>query len=142
VGVARAGLVGLLLVTGATFTACMVPSPPAPADPLASTWHAQAEAAARARVPDPARGGPVPHAAASPLPPFTGVVRARAHYAGDAACATCHRAVVEHLAGSAHVHAMESLRTAKASFNPECFRCHVTGYGHPGGYTGGATPAV
>jgi hypothetical protein len=130
-----------MLALVAAQVACAAP-PVAPADPLSSAWHARAEAAARARVPDATRGGPAPAADASPLPPFTGVSRSSARYAGDPACGTCHRGVVEHLRASAHVHAMESLRAARASFNPECFRCHVTGYGHPGGYAGAATPAL
>lgn len=111
-----------------------------PSDPLGLHVHAAAELAARARVPDPARGGPPLRADSSPLPPFTGVSRASARYVGDEVCGACHPAVREALADTRHAHAMGTLAQAQSSFNPDCFRCHVTGYGHPGGYVGARTP--
>ena len=38
------------------------------------------------------------------------------------------------LAATPHAHALTTLREAHAAANPSCFTCHVTGYGHPGGW--------
>ncbi len=111
-------------------------------DPLASDRHVAAEAAARARVPDPLRGGPPPLAAASPLPPFLGVSRAGATYTGTAACVVCHVEAGEVWSASAHAGALGTLRDAQASTNPACLGCHVTGLGHPGGWAGAGTPGL
>ncbi len=121
--------------------ACAPRQEPVPLrDPLGTAEHVAAERAALARVSDPARGGPPPRASASPLPPFLGVSRATARYAGDEGCRTCHRAIAEALEDTPHAAAMDSLAMAQSASNPDCFRCHVTGFGHPGGYAGASTP--
>ncbi len=138
----RAGL-AVLVLAGCTRAAAPVPGanatmgvPPAlgVVDPLATAWHAEMEALAAARVPDPTRGGPRIPAQASPLPPFRGVSRGTARYVGDAVCAACHSTAATALAGTSHAHALTSLREAHAAANPSCFPCHVTGFGHPGGW--------
>ena len=110
-------------------------------DPLATAWHAEMDARAAARVPDPARGGPPIPAQASPLSPFTGVSRGTARYVGDAVCAACHPTAAATLAATPHAHALATLREARAAANPSCFTCHVTGYGHPGGWDPRRSPA-
>jgi hypothetical protein len=110
-------------------------------DPLPEHYHLEMEAAARALVPDPARGGPLQEGAA-PLPPFTGVDRAVARYVGVEACAACHPAARAAWEQSGHRHALDALREKSAAFNPACLRCHVTGFGHPSGWAGAATPGL
>lgn len=116
-----------------------VEPPPAPAaEPLPSAEHRALEEAARVRVPDPRRNGPEWRPDASPLPPFLGVDRGKATYIGSETCAACHVEEAAAWRGSAHAGAMHALEEAKAAYNPDCFRCHVTGYGHPGGWSGHA----
>ncbi len=131
----------------ATRPAPAAPSPAAPAaegsappvDPLGTGYHRAAEAAAAARVPDPARGGPPVRDGASPLPAFLGVFRATARYVGTQTCAACHPGAAGAWSASKHAHALATLREHQASANPACLSCHVTGFGHPGGWAGAAT---
>ena len=110
------------------------PTPVSSAEPLPTAYHDAAHAAAAARVPDPARGGPPVSGTAAPLPPFLGVDRGTATYLGSTACATCHPAAATAWRGSAHAHARETLVTAQKAFDPSCLRCHTVGLGHPGGF--------
>lgn len=133
----------LLVVVAACARTAPAPAPtPAPApldDPVSTEAHRAYEAEARALVPDPARGGPVPSEAASPLPPFRHVDRGSSRYLGPGACAACHPAEAAVLAASAHAHSLETLAVAQREHDPSCLRCHVTGLGHPGGFaTAGA----
>lgn len=114
--------------------------PPPVVEPLPTAGHERAAAEAAARVPDPARGGPPIPAGASPLPPFLGVDRAVARYVGAEACEACHPAAAATWRASAHARAYATLQERKAAYNPACFPCHVTGFGHPGGYA--PTPAL
>ncbi len=109
--------------------------PPVPVEPLPTSYHEQARAEAEGLVPDPARGGPRLHPAASPLPPFAGVDRAEARYVGAGACAGCHPAEAEIWAGSAHARARQTLADSGRGYDPSCLPCHVTGLMHPGGFT-------
>jgi hypothetical protein len=113
--------------------------PPPVTEPLPTGEHVAAEARAAALVPDPARGGPPILEGASPLPPFAGVDRGEARYVGPDVCLGCHAVA---WADTPHAHAMETLAANEAAYNPACFRCHVTGYGHPGGYAGTKTPSL
>ena len=106
-------------------------------EPLPTDYHNQATAAASARVPDPARGGPPVHAAASPLPPFLGVDRSEARYVGVTQCAACHPTEAARWSTSRHAHAIETLDEAGRGHDPRCLSCHVTGLGHPGGDVSG-----
>ncbi len=55
-------------------------------------------------------------------------------YAGGGACATCHAAEVARWALTGHARAFLSLAKQKENTeNPECVRCHSTGWGEPGG---------
>ena len=56
-------------------------------------------------------------------------VTAASLFAGANSCKDCHEAEYEVWSTSAHRHAIESLKKTSDHFNPECLRCHVTGYG-------------
>jgi Cytochrome c554 and c-prime len=63
----------------------------------------------------------------------------KAVYVGSEKCKDCHEA--EHTAfqsGAKKAHSYESIRTMQKKLTPsefqECFRCHTTGYGQPGGF--------
>ena len=104
-----------------------------PTEPQPTAYHDRFTAAARARVPDSARGGPPVHDGASPLPPFLGVDRATARYVGVETCATCHAEAADTWAGSRHADSILTLDAAGRGHDPRCLSCHVTGMGHPGG---------
>lgn len=70
----------------------------------------------------------------APPPPPT----ANPAYVGAAACGTCHPAQLRQWAASKHAKALASLERKRQELNPECIRCHVTGYGDSGGYRPGA----
>ena len=69
-------------------------------------------------------------------------------YIGSAACAKCHPTEHKALQGGAHARALDTLakpgrdhwsvprhkRSIVGLRKPECIRCHVTGYGRPGGF--------
>ena len=120
------------------FLACARSTPaPVIAEPQPTDYHDAMHAAAQELVPDAARGGPVAHPAASPLPPFTGVSRQTARYVGAAACSDCHPNAAQVWSDSAHAHSITTLDDAGKGHDPRCLRCHVTGLGHPGGDVGG-----
>lgn len=54
--------------------------------------------------------------------------------AGTAECRKCHGEEGETWARSKHAHAWDSLRSKRAEVDPDCQRCHATGYGQPGGF--------
>lgn len=49
-------------------------------------------------------------------------------YAGSDACKQCHSAAYEVWKNSKHAHAAESLAAKNALGDPECIKCHVTGW--------------
>jgi hypothetical protein len=55
-------------------------------------------------------------------------------YVGAAACGVCHPAQLRQWAASKHATALAALERKRQELNPECIRCHVTGYGDRGGY--------
>jgi hypothetical protein len=126
---------GLLLLV-ACARGPVAPAPTRPAEPLPTAYHDEATSRASARVPDALRGGPPALADASPLPPFLGVSRASARYVGTPVCAACHAEAARAHDASAHAHALDTLITAGAAASPACLSCHVTGFGHPGGWAG------
>jgi len=73
---------------------------------------------------------------APPPPPATPA------FVGVAACGTCHPAQLRQWAASKHARALAALERKRQELNPECVRCHVTGYGDSGGYRLGATRGV
>lgn len=54
--------------------------------------------------------------------------------AGDKTCAKCHDEDCRTLKKSKHAEAWRSLESKGAQVDPECQRCHTTGYGMPGGF--------
>ncbi len=54
--------------------------------------------------------------------------------AGTESCRECHTRDCEVWDASAHARAWKSLQDTGAHVDPECQRCHTTGYGLPGGF--------
>jgi hypothetical protein len=54
--------------------------------------------------------------------------------AGSEACRKCHAAECKSWDASRHAAAWKSLTTKGAQADPDCQRCHTTGYGLPGGF--------
>jgi hypothetical protein len=76
--------------------------------------------------------------AAVPPPPAP----AQPAYVGATACGVCHPAQLRQWAASRHAKALAALERKRQELNPECVRCHVTGYGDSGGYRSGAVGGV
>ena len=55
-------------------------------------------------------------------------------YASEQACLTCHPSKHKAWGMSRHSHAYETLSRINKAFDPECLQCHVTGWGHDGGF--------
>jgi hypothetical protein len=55
--------------------------------------------------------------------------------AGDKACRKCHEEDCRTLRKSKHAEAWKTLEAKGAHVDPDCQRCHTTGYGLPGGFT-------
>lgn len=55
-------------------------------------------------------------------------------YSGDEFCAACHPAQHESWLATAHSQAFDTLVRHGAARDAECVRCHVVGFGKPGGY--------
>jgi len=55
-------------------------------------------------------------------------------YVGSAACRSCHAAEYETWSASPHAQAVETLAAVRKQGNPDCLRCHTTGFGRPGGF--------
>jgi 2',3'-cyclic-nucleotide 2'-phosphodiesterase (5'-nucleotidase family) len=62
-------------------------------------------------------------------------------YVGADACAPCHAAQLESWRASRHAGAYATLEQAGREMDPDCVRCHVTGYGYRGGFDIGADGA-
>ena len=57
-------------------------------------------------------------------------------YVGDEACIECHEESCELLDSTPHERAFATLEASGDHHDPECVRCHVTGWGDKGGYLG------
>jgi len=57
------------------------------------------------------------------------------HYVGAKICGSCHQSIADFVKKTRHTSAFDTLREEKRQFEPECFSCHTTGYGKPGGFT-------
>jgi hypothetical protein len=63
------------------------------------------------------------------------------HYLGEPNCRRCHAQEYQELQDSPHARAFATLVKEQGDSKPECLRCHVTGYGQPGGFVSrAATP--
>ncbi|MFN8588331.1 MAG: multiheme c-type cytochrome [Candidatus Eisenbacteria bacterium] len=60
------------------------------------------------------------------------------HFVGADVCARCHRAEYEQWRTTPHGRAWQTLVDERKDATPECVRCHVVGYGKPGGFQTGA----
>jgi 2',3'-cyclic-nucleotide 2'-phosphodiesterase (5'-nucleotidase family) len=64
-------------------------------------------------------------------------------YVGKSTCGSCHADELEQWETTAHAHAFATLVQNKSHFDPECVRCHVTGYGRGNGFKdANTTPAM
>jgi 2',3'-cyclic-nucleotide 2'-phosphodiesterase (5'-nucleotidase family) len=54
-------------------------------------------------------------------------------YASDAACALCHPQAKEHFLTTSHAFALATLERKGRQRDPDCLRCHSTGFDRPGG---------
>jgi 2',3'-cyclic-nucleotide 2'-phosphodiesterase (5'-nucleotidase family) len=54
-------------------------------------------------------------------------------YASTAACVLCHPKAQEHFVTTPHAFAMQTLERKGREKDPECLRCHSTGFDRPGG---------
>lgn len=63
-------------------------------------------------------------------------------YIGAAACAACHQPFAESWSKTKHSAAYKTLEAAGKSKDPECVRCHTTGYGREGFYGMSSTPGL
>ncbi len=61
-------------------------------------------------------------------------VKPPATYLGSESCAGCHPKAFKVWAESGHGHAFESLNYRDSKMDPSCVKCHVVGFGEPGGY--------
>jgi peroxiredoxin len=55
-------------------------------------------------------------------------------YVGSVACRSCHAAEHATWSESPHAHAVDTLEAVRKQGNPDCLRCHTTGFGRPGGF--------
>ena len=55
-------------------------------------------------------------------------------YVGSAACRSCHAAEHATWSASPHARAVQTLAGVHKERNPDCLRCHTTGFGRPGGF--------
>lgn len=66
-----------------------------------------------------------------------------AEYVGESTCVECHKETCTLLDKTGHEHAFATLVASGDQYDPECVRCHVTGWGDKGGYLGpDATPGM
>ena len=64
-------------------------------------------------------------------------------YVGVEACAACHVNAVDTWRESKHAHAMDIIVERKHEFDPDCLKCHTTGFTFVGGYRSRAdTPTL
>ncbi len=67
---------------------------------------------------------------------------ASAAYIGSKACGACHATALKVWERSGHAHAWEALEAKGDEVDPECVRCHVTGFGLMGGFDPAASAPV
>ena len=76
------------------------------------------------------------HAEAAELP---ATKPGEATYVGQPRCLQCHEEVAPFARTNPHAKAWRTLDKGGKTFDPDCVRCHVTGYGRPGGALVGHT---
>lgn len=86
-----------------------------------------------------ARPAPAPAASgtASTIPPAPATAPPAAgsrEFLTATACVTCHGEAYDVYLQSAHARAFDTLVKANQDYNPQCVKCHVTGYDNPNGF--------
>jgi hypothetical protein len=66
----------------------------------------------------------------TPVPPAD---KGEAHYVGMSDCELCHAKANELWGKTVHAHAWQTLVDVNKQWSFDCTKCHVTGYGQPGG---------
>ncbi len=61
-------------------------------------------------------------------------VKPNATFVGSQSCVGCHPKAYATWEKSRHAHAFDSLVRKESATDPSCIKCHVTGFGEPGGY--------
>jgi hypothetical protein len=59
---------------------------------------------------------------------------------GQSSCRDCHAAAYDFWKGTGHAHAFHTLEAKGRQFDLDCVKCHVTGWGQPGGLCSVARP--
>ena len=62
------------------------------------------------------------------------VAREKSRFAGRTRCLICHRSNYLQWTRTPHHRAYLTLVEKKQNYNPDCLKCHVTGYGEPDGF--------
>jgi hypothetical protein len=89
--------------------------------------------AVRARLTDYYRAVAAASPTPAPLEPADATRGLR--YVGAQVCAQCHRGIFDGWVKTPHAHAYETLVEGRRHELPECVSCHVTGAGHPTGFS-------
>lgn len=76
----------------------------------------------------------------SPLAALAAESRPGAGYAGSAACRDCHVAETESWEATPHARAFSTLASKGRELEPDCLRCHTTGFAHLDGFEPGMSP--
>ena len=100
-----------------------LPQDPAVAQEMAR-FDASLQALARARAASAGLPAPKP---------------GEAVYVGEGRCLACHEEATAFARHNPHAQAWRTLEADGKTFDPDCVRCHVTGYGRPGGALVGHT---
>lgn len=56
-------------------------------------------------------------------------------YVGSVACKTCHKAIYAHWSKTRHNSSYHTLLSSGYQYDPECIKCHTTGYGYVTGFS-------
>lgn len=72
--------------------------------------------------------------------PRSDLLPGSADFVGSEACRSCHQAEFATWSGGPHAGALHSLEQKQKSGEPDCLRCHTTGFGRPGGFPSEARP--
>lgn len=82
----------------------------------------------------PARPTPTPKEAAKAPPPAPAATAEPNKYVTSNACFRCHQETVTNWQKTLHAKAFGALKLKSQWENPQCLRCHTTGFGHSSGF--------
>lgn len=63
-------------------------------------------------------------------------LRTSEEYVGASRCAMCHNTIYASWKKTTHSHSLDSLKLKNNQHDPQCLKCHVTGFGFASGYIG------